>query len=132
MDSSSLTFALKELKDEIKKLQLYRSYPPAKTRSAEMNELFAALAKAQIEMNIAGTSRINTFYKSNYADFCDVIKASRPALTKNGLSVIQQILQNEDGTDMLHTLLCHSSGQWVETRMRIVPSKPDIQPLYQH
>jgi hypothetical protein len=97
--------------------------------SSDLKELFTALAKAQAEMKIAGLSSENPFFKSRYADLADIVRASRPALTKYGLSVIHQILPNEDGASMLHCILCHSSGQFIRTTMRILPVKNDIQSL---
>lgn len=98
-------------------------------RSSELKELFAALAKAQSEMQVAGLKSENPYFKSRYADLAEIVRVSRPALTKNGLSVIQQILPNDDGQNILHTILTHASGQWIESRMRILPSKPDVQSL---
>jgi len=129
MDSNLLTQALEKLTKEIQELKQYRSFPPAPTRSENLNELFTALAKAQAEMKTAGTNNTNPYFKSKYADLADIVRASRPALSKNGLSVIQQILPNEDGQNMLHTILGHISGQWIETRMRILPTKQDIQSI---
>src|SRR6266404_1785862 len=97
--------------------------------SLDLKELFAALAKAQSEMRVAGLSSENPFFKSRYADLADIVRASRPALTKYGLSVIHQILPNEDGANILHCILCHSSGQFMRTSMRILPVKNDIQSL---
>jgi hypothetical protein len=98
-------------------------------RSTELNELFAALSKAQAEMQVAGLNKQNPYFKSKYADLCDIVKASRPCLTKNGLSVLQQILTNDEGQSILHTILAHSSGQYITTQMRIVPPKNDIQTM---
>ncbi len=98
-------------------------------RSVDLKDLFCALAKAQAEMQMAETSSENPYFKSKYADLGEIIRASRPALTKNGLSVIQQILTNDDGQNILHTILAHSSGQWIESKMRITPPKADIQSL---
>jgi len=42
-----------------------------------------------------------------------MIETSRAPLTKYGLSVIQQVLPNEDGQMIMHTILCHESGQWI-------------------
>lgn len=98
-------------------------------RSAELKDLFTALAKAQAEMQTAGLSAENPYFKTRYADLAAIVKASRPALTKNGLSIIQQIITNDEGHTYLHTLLCHASGQWVESRVRIVPPKTDVQSL---
>lgn len=98
-------------------------------RSGELKDLFTALAKAQAEMQTAGLSSENPYFKTRYADLAAIVKASRPALTKNGLSIIQQIITSDEGHTYLHTLLCHASGQWVESRVRIVPPKADVQSL---
>jgi hypothetical protein len=97
------------------------------TQSYDLNELATALAKAQAEIEVAGRKETNPFFKSKYADLAELIKVSRPALTKNGLAVMQQILTDEDGMTWLHTILTHTSGQWIETRMRVVPTKNDPQ-----
>lgn len=95
-------------------------------RSEQLNELFGALAKAQAEMSVAELSNSNPFFKSRYADFTTIVKASRPSLTKNGLCVIQIILPNE-GFGALHTVLGHSSGQFIESQVEIKPLKADVQ-----
>lgn len=99
------------------------------TESLELNELFAALAKAQLEMEVAKTDSSNPFFKSKYADLSSVVQASRPFLAKNGLSVIQRILPMPSGGLFLSTRLCHSSGQWVDSKIPITPPKADIQSL---
>jgi len=116
---NSLTARLIELSSEV-------SNP---FESVEVNELYSALAKAQLEMEVAKTGSTNPFFKSKYADLAAVVKASRPSLAKNGLSVIQRVLPNEAGALSLYTRLCHSSGQWMESRMPINPPKQDIQTL---
>jgi hypothetical protein len=98
-------------------------------QTEQLDKLFTALAKAQSEMNIAELNCINPFYKSKYADLSSIVKASREFLCKNGLSVIQQIIHNQDGNTLLHTKLCHSSGQWLESRMRVVPTDTKVQSL---
>lgn len=99
------------------------------THSWDRAELFAALAKAQGEMLVAGLNQQNPYFKSKYADLADIVRASRPALTKNGLCVTQQLVPNDDGQFILHTILGHTSGQWIESRVRIIPAKNDIQSL---
>jgi hypothetical protein len=96
--------------------------------STEMNEIYSALAKAQEEMQVAHTSSANPFFKSKYAKLDEVIKASRPYLTKNGLSVMQHITYDEPH-QFLVTILAHSSGQWVSSRMLLVPVKNEPQSL---
>lgn len=121
---------LQQILDAIQELK--RSLKPSvsePSRSSDLKDLFSALAKAQSEMQTAGLNSNNPYFKSKYADLAEVVRVSRPALAKNGLSVMQQILPNEDGQNILHTILAHNSGQWIESRMRILPSKPDVQAL---
>lgn len=109
------------IRDNTKSEKTYRSH--------ELNELFSALAKAQAEMQSAELDSENPYFKSKYADLKSIVKATRPALTKHGLSVIQQVIHNDDSANILITILGHTSGQWIESRMRILPSKPDVQSL---
>ncbi len=106
-----------------------RENPDYGYRSRTISELAAALAKAQSEFTIAGKNKSNPFFKSKYADFESVVAASRPALTKNGLSVVQTILPDTEGMSLLHSILLHSSGEYIESRMRINPIKTDIQAI---
>ncbi len=98
-------------------------------RSSSIGELSTALAKAQGEYSIATLNRQNPYFKSKYADLASVVNAARPALTKNGLSVVQNIVAHDDGSSVLHTILFHTSGEYIESRMKILPSKTDIQSI---
>jgi len=100
--------------------------------SADIKDLATALSKAQAEMNIAELNRSNPFFKSTYADITSIVKASRPALTKFGLSVPQDIVTYDDGNTFLITVLLHSSGQYIESRIKVVPPKNDIQSIRSH
>lgn len=97
--------------------------------SQTLSELFTALSKAQLEMEVAKTDSTNPFFKSKYADLASVVKASRPYLAKNGLSIIQRVIPNGNGVLNLYTRLCHASGEWMESRIPILPPKQDIQTL---
>jgi hypothetical protein len=121
--------AIARLQDSINNMRKELTLPGDPPRSKDLNELFAALAKAQIEMNTASLNSENPYFKTRYSDLCEIVRASRPCLAKNGLSVIQQILTNCDGQSVLHTILGHVSGQYIETQMRIVPPKADVQSL---
>lgn len=91
-------------------------------KSESLNELFAALAKAQAEMPIAELAANNPFFKSKYADFTTLVKASRPSLSKYGLCVTQVVKNNA-----LLTILGHASGQYLESEIEIKPQKADVQ-----
>lgn len=97
--------------------------------SDHIDQLATALAKAQAEMSLAIKNQKNPFFKSSYADFEAIIHASRPALTKYGLSVVQPPCIYEDGHSYLVTILMHSSGQWIKSKARYNPLKTDIQSL---
>ncbi len=126
MESQQLAAALQQISNQISTLKKTDSKPH---RSEDLKDLFTALSKAQAEMETAELSSENPFFKTRYADLAAIVKASRPALTKHGLSLIQQIITHDDGQTMLHTMLCHNSGQWVESRVRIVPPKNDVQSI---
>jgi hypothetical protein len=97
-------------------------------KSTELNELLKAISMAQSEINVALKSSSNPFFKSSYANLQSIIEASRPALCKHGLSVIQQMV-TDNGSDYLVTILGHASGQWISSRMKIAPQKTDVQSL---
>lgn len=97
--------------------------------SQSLDKLYAALAKAQLDMLPAKTSSSNPYFKSKYADLASIVKASRGALATNGLAVIQRIVRNGSAGMTLLTRLCHASGQWIESSMTVNPPKQDIQSL---
>ena len=87
-------------------------------QSEQINELIAALAKAQGEISAASKDCANPFFKSKYADLNSVWGACREPLSKNGLAVTQTVQQRESG-DVLVTLLGHASGQWMSSTMSL-------------
>lgn len=95
--------------------------------SESLKNIAPAFAKAQAEYKNVEYNRENPYYKSQYADLHAIIKATRAALTKNGLSLRQYTKISENGPTVLHTCIMHSSGEWFETRARILPTKNDAQ-----
>ena len=116
-----------DLYKQIKDMAECKIVQPDATRSSEIKDLAIALAKAQAEMPVAGNNKENPYFKSSYSDFQAIVSASRPCLTKNGLSVTQQITFGDDGQSTLTTTLHHASGQWILSKARITPVKNDIQ-----
>lgn len=94
-------------------------------RSEQINELAAALSKAQGELKGAKKDSRNPFFKSSYADLASVWDACRDALVHHGLSVTQTTEVGDLPT--LTTTLLHSSGQWISGRLQIKPVKDDSQ-----
>lgn len=91
-------------------------------KSEQINELAAALAKAQAMIKGAVKDANNPFFKTQYADLTSVWDACRDALTKNGLSVIQCPEQSDIGGIAIETTLLHSSGQFITSRY-VMPVK---------
>lgn len=91
----------------------------------EIGQLAAALALAQGKFQpIKRNKTVKVFGKTKdgrpfeynyaYAPLDEILNATRPALSENGLAVIQTTDEGEGGT-LLKTMLIHASGQWVES-----------------
>lgn len=95
-------------------------------KSDEIKDLATALSKAQNEFKPIFKTSSNPFYKSSYAALDEVISCTQKALSKNGLAVIQGNEATESGV-VITTLLAHTSGQWVESKLTMTPTKNDPQ-----
>lgn len=95
--------------------------------SESINDLAAALAKAQAVMAGASKDKTNPAFKSKYADLASVWDACREALTANGIAVVQMTRPSEAQEVIVETRLCHSSGQWIEGALAIPVTKNDAQ-----
>lgn len=91
-------------------------------RSEHINELATALAKFQGQLEqpkMNSTVKVKTRtggeYSFKYADLSECKAAARKALSENGLSVTQLV---EDDYSV-NTILLHSSGQWISSRLRM-------------
>lgn len=95
--------------------------------SPELNELAAALAKAQGAIKAALKDSLNPHFKSKYADLAGVMEACREPLSANGLSVTQWPGECASGQMSMTTMLLHASGQWMRETLSIPLSKVDAQ-----
>lgn len=95
--------------------------------SENINELALALSKAQGQMESAKKDSTNPHFRSKYADLAAVVEAIKKPLTDNGLSYLQGFGWDDQGALIVHTRLLHSSGQWVESDLRVRPVKDDPQ-----
>lgn len=91
--------------------------------SEQINEIAGALALAQSEMKNAKFNRTNPHFKSRYADLSEIRDTVTPALTKNGIAVVQGTDITESGI-IVFTRLVHKSGQWFESVFPIANDKP--------
>lgn len=95
---------------------------PTAQRSLALNELGAALSKAQAKIRTAAKENTNPHFGSKYADLASVWEACREALTSEGLSVIQLPCGDADRIGLTTTLL-HSSGQFMSATMYAMPER---------
>lgn len=89
-------------------------------KSESIKELATALAKAQGSITGALKDSKNPFFKSQYADLASCWDAAREHLSSNGLAVIQTTSAGIDGVTVT-TMLCHSSGEWVQDSLTLTP-----------
>jgi hypothetical protein len=92
--------------------------------SEQINELAAALAKAQAEMKNAKLNKVNPHFKSRYADLAEIRDTVTPALSKHGIAVVHGIGPTDGGGLVVMTRLVHASGQWIESGFPIAYDKP--------
>lgn len=97
-----------------------------KMQSENINELAAALCKAQGEMTPAIKDSKNPFFKSSYADLSSIWSCCKEPLSKNGLAVMQT-MDFKDNQNVLITTLAHASGQWVRSCLPILNEKNNAQ-----
>ena len=95
--------------------------------SENLNEISAALAKAQGEIRGAVKDASNPHFRSQYATLASVWEACRDALSKNGIAVVQSPTSDEAGNIAVETILTHSSGQWISGAVGCKPGKADAQ-----
>lgn len=81
--------------------------------SSSIAKIAPALVKALSEIGGVGKAADNTFFKSKYATLENVIDASKPILTANGITLIQFPSSFNQGAMSLETVLLHESGEWI-------------------
>lgn len=100
---------------------------PDEYQSPKVDELIADLAVARAQMPRITFNSNNPFFKSQYTDLDGIVSRVTPALSEHGLILDHFTEITPEGKTILHTRLWHKSGQWIETRARIMPAKDDIQ-----
>lgn len=89
-------------------------------------ELFAALAKAQGEIENAAKNAANPHFRSKYADLAEVLNTVRPVFARHGLSLIQST--GFDGSLVsVETVVAHEGGGLISSKASCVPAKTDAQ-----
>lgn len=93
-----------------------------------INELAAALARAQMDLRGASRDGANPHFRSKYATLESVLEAWYAVGPKNGLAVTQILVDaGERQGILLRTVLMHSSGQAVDSLFFMPVAKGDAQ-----
>lgn len=71
--------------------------------SQTLKEFALAFSKCQGEMGNAPKNHVNPFFKSKYADLCDILDTAKPVLMKFGFSLIQGV-SSEGKTVIINSL----------------------------
>jgi len=85
------------------------------SQSDQINELVTALAIAQGSIQMAEEDKKN-FFKTTYASYGSLRKASQKSLSENGLCITHVLSMSEKG-QVLTTQLSHKSGQWMRSEV---------------
>lgn len=101
-------------------------------KSEEIDKLAIALAKFQgsleqpsLNSEVKVTTKTGGSYKFKYADLSECKRAAKQPLADNELSVCQLI---EDDYS-IRTILLHSSGQWISSKVRMPSNTADAQSI---
>jgi ERF superfamily len=99
--------------------------------SDAINEIAAAMAKAQAKMTGARKDSENPFFKAKYADLASVREACLAAMNAEGLSVWQfpRRAVSADGQAVVEveTVVTHASGQFFRDTLAVPVAKADAQ-----
>lgn len=103
-------------------------------RSAQIDQLAAALAKAQgqfPEITKTRTAKVRMKsggeYSYDYADLGDILAAVRPVLSAVGLSIVHS-QRTEAGVVHTRAMLIHESGQWLAGQSIALPLAESMAP----
>jgi len=102
--------------------------------SPEIDQIVGALATAQGQFHSIDrtktaqveSKRTGVKFSYKYEDMANVIEAVRPALSANGLAVVQMptVLK---GAVAVTTILAHTSGQWFKGKLTLACDSADAQ-----
>ena len=95
-------------------------------QSTEIDQLMAAMNRAQLAMVPAKKEATNPFFHSKYADLPSVWDALH-CFRAEGIVIMQSPMDAPDGHIILETELVHISGQWKRSRLKMRVAKDDPQ-----
>lgn len=87
--------------------------------SEKIDQIAVALHKAQSLMPSVHKDANNPYFNSKYASLAAISASAMPGLSANGIAVIQGGGQSDDAGMEIITRLQHTSGQWIESTLRL-------------
>jgi hypothetical protein len=93
--------------------------------SVETKDIDLAMSKAQGEYPKLHYNRTAAYFQKEYSDLDLICSKILPVLSKFELTLDQYTELGDADKMILHTKIKHSSGQWSESRARIIPPKND-------
>lgn len=97
--------------------------------SPTITELSKALVKAQSKMGAAVKGSSNPYFKSKYSDLNSVIEACKEHLNSEGITVLQPVSSDDTG-DYVETILLHTSGEYISSKMKLRTQKENDMQAY--
>jgi hypothetical protein len=95
--------------------------------SEQIDEIAAAIAKAQAELENVERGGTNPDFRSRYAQLGAVLDEVRPKFAKHGVAILQHAVNGAGSNVGIVTRLAHSSGQWIESSLYVAPTRFDAQ-----
>lgn len=95
--------------------------------SEQIGNLAKALSQAQAQFLPIKRESENPFFHSKYADLQAIIDATKGALAKNGIAMVQTVEPAEKVTIL--TRLIHETGEWIESKIELKPKADDPQSI---
>ena len=84
----------------------------------------SAISKAQSEVENATKRSNNPAFRSKYADLAEILDTVRPVFASHGLALTQHP-GFEDGRVIVETMISHTSGEWMTSKLAMPLSKND-------
>jgi len=95
--------------------------------SENVEKVSAALVAALADARNVALDAVNPHFRSRYASLPAMLDAVRPILAKHGLAAVQLAVSEPDGRVGVETILLHASGQYLASRILVMPTKGDPQ-----
>ncbi len=91
-------------------------------------KLIEAIGRARTSMKIVEKSKVNTHTKSKYSDINDVLKVVLPALSAEGITLLQPLISLDNTSYFIRTLLVHTAtGETLQCDTPVIAANASAQ-----